>query len=94
MSRYIGRIRRWIIRNTEYNWKGKFAMLVLGLNKICKWCHVLSNGRKYTCQTKEIGGKLFFYFKKEWHSVADYISANASELVEEGGKVFSRRLRL
>lgn len=60
-------------------------MLVLGLNKILKWCQVLSNGRKYTCQTKEIGGKLFFYFKKEWHSVAEFLSEHAQELVEEGG---------
>lgn len=65
-------------------------MRVFGVNKILKWCQVFSNGRKYTCPTKEIDGKLFFYFKKEWHGVAEYISEYAEELVEEAGKVFSR----
>ena len=65
-------------------------MLVLGVNKILKWCQIVSNGRTYTCPTKEINGKLFFHFKKEWHSVAEFISYQAEELVEEGGKVFSR----
>lgn len=65
-------------------------MIVFGINKILRWCQVFSNGRKYTCPTKEIDGKLFFYFKKEWHSVAEYISEHAEELVEEAGKVFSR----
>lgn len=68
-------------------------MLVLGINKILKWCQVLYNGRKYTCQTKEIDGKLFFYFKKEWHSVAQYMSKYTDELVKEGGKIFSRPFR-
>ena len=39
-------------------------MLVLGVNKILKWCQIVSNGRTYTCPTKEINGKLFFHFKK------------------------------
>lgn len=65
-------------------------MLVLGVNKICKWCQVLSNGRRYTCPTKEVNGKLFFYFKKGWHSVAKLVYENTQELVQEGGKVFSR----
>ena len=65
-------------------------MQVLGVNRILKWCQVFYDGRRYTCQTKEIGGKLFFFFKKEWHSVAGFVSDHAQELVEEGGKVFSR----
>ena len=68
-------------------------MIVLGVNKILKWCQVFSNGSRYTCPTKEINGKLFFYFKKGWHSVAEFISDNAQELVEEGGKVFSRTFK-
>lgn len=65
-------------------------MLVLGINNILKWCQVLSNGRRYTCPTKEIDGKLFFYFKKEWHSVIKYLSSHADELVEVDGKTISR----
>lgn len=68
-------------------------MTVLGVNKILKWCQVFSNGRRYTCQTKEVDGKLFFYFKKEWHSVAKYISEYANELVEISGKVITRPFR-
>lgn len=65
-------------------------MKVLGVNKILKWCQVLSDGRKYTCPTKQINGELFFHFKKEWHKVATYIYENAEELVQEGGKTFLR----
>lgn len=68
-------------------------MLVLGINKILKWCQITTGGRSYTCPTKEIGGKLFFYFKKAWHPVADYLSEYTEELVQEGGKVFSRPFR-
>lgn len=65
-------------------------MLVLGVNKILHWCQIISGGRRYTCPTKLIDGKLFFHFKKGWHSVAEFISDHAEELVSEGGKVFSR----
>ncbi|MGN0551651.1 MAG: hypothetical protein ACI4I4_07425 [Acutalibacteraceae bacterium] len=65
-------------------------MRVLGVNKILKRCQITSNGRNYTCPTKIFDGKLFFRFKKEWHSVAKSIADNAEELVEEGGKVLLR----
>ena len=65
-------------------------MLVLGVNRILNWCQIISAGRRYTCPTKTIDGKLFFYFKKEWHSVAQFISEHTDELVSEGGKIFSR----
>ena len=68
-------------------------MLVLGVNKILKWCQVLSNGRRYTCPTKEINGEFCFVFKRAWHPVAKYIAEQAEELVQEGGKVFSRPFR-
>lgn len=68
-------------------------MLVLGVNKILNWCLVLSNGRRYTCQTKIMDGELKFFFKKEWHSVAKYLSDHADELVKEGNKVFSRLIK-
>ena len=68
-------------------------MLVLGVNKILKWCQVFSNGRRYTCPTKEINGELCFVFKKAWYPVAKYISEHAEELVQESGKVFSRPFR-
>ena len=65
-------------------------MLVLGINKILKWCQITTGGRRYTCPTKEINGELCFLFKKVWHPVAKYISEQTEELVQEGGKVFSR----
>lgn len=68
-------------------------MLVLGVNKILKWCQIVSGGRHYTCPTKEINGQLYFAFKRTWHPVAEFISDHAEELVEEGGKVFSRPFR-
>lgn len=61
-------------------------MLVLGVNKILKWCQIVSDGRKYTCPTKDINGVLCFAFKKVWHPVAEFISDNADELVQIGGK--------
>ena len=68
-------------------------MLVLGVNKILKWCQIVSGGRRYTCPTKEINGQLCFAFKKAWHPVAEFISDHAEELVQEGGKVSSRPFR-
>lgn len=65
-------------------------MLVLGVNKILKWCQIVSGGRHYTCSTKEINGQLCFAFKKAWHPVAEFISDHAEELVQESGKIFSR----
>lgn len=65
-------------------------MLVLGINKVLDWCQIVSGGRTYTCPTKEINGELFFRFKRIWHPITEFISDNAHELVEEGGKIFSR----
>lgn len=65
-------------------------MLVLGVNKILKWCQITSGGRCYTCPTKEINGQLCFAFKKAWHPVAEFLSDYTEELVQEGGRVFSR----
>lgn len=64
-------------------------MLVSGINSILNWCQVIFGGRRYTCPTKMIDGKLFFHFKKEQHGVAEIIADHAEELVSEGGKVFS-----
>ena len=36
-------------------------MLVLGVNRILKWCQITAGGRRYTCPTKEINGELFFH---------------------------------
>ena len=68
-------------------------MLVLLINKILNWCQIASEGRTYTCPTKLIDGKLFFRFKKEWHSVAEFVSDHAEELVLEGGKIFSSPIK-
>jgi len=68
-------------------------MLVLLVNKILNWCQITSGGRKYTCPTKLIDGNLYFHFKKEWHSIADFASEYTHELVSEGGKVLSRQFK-
>lgn len=68
-------------------------MLILGINRILNWLQITSGGRSYTCITKEINGELFFRFKKEWHRVADYLSEYTTELVSEGGKAISRRIK-
>ncbi|MDD3193562.1 MAG: hypothetical protein PHE47_06885 [Oscillospiraceae bacterium] len=68
-------------------------MLVLGINKVLKWVQITTGGRRYTCPTKEINGELFFIFKKDWHKVMDFVSNHTTELVSEGGKVFSRVIK-
>lgn len=68
-------------------------MIVLGVNKVLKWCQITAGGRRYTCPTKEINGQLCFIFKKAWHPVADYIFDHAEELVEEGGRIISKPFR-
>lgn len=54
-------------------------MQVLGINHILKWVQIISEGRRYTCPTKEINGELFFKFKNEWHKVIDFTSKFTSE---------------
>ena len=68
-------------------------MLILGINKILNWLQVTSGGRSYTCPMKEINGNRFFRFKKSWHKVTDYLSDYTTELVSEGGKIFSRKIK-
>lgn len=68
-------------------------MLVLGINRVLNWLQITSGGRSYTCNTKEINGELFFIFKNEWHRVADYLSEHTTELIDEGGKIISRKLK-
>lgn len=54
-------------------------MMVLGINYVAKWVQITSEGRRYTCPTKEINGDLFFKFKNEWHKVIDFTSEFTSE---------------
>lgn len=54
-------------------------MLVLGVNKILKWCQITTDGRRYTCPVKEINGVLCFAFKNAWHPVAEFISDHAED---------------
>lgn len=68
-------------------------MLVLGVNKILEWCQILTNGRHYTCRTKDINGELHFVFKRVWYPVAEYLADSAHELVEENGKIVLRYLK-
>ena len=72
---------------------GASKMLVLGINKILKWCQITNGDRTYTCPTKYINGELFFRFKNEWHKGAEFVSNHAEELVEEGGKIFSQSFK-
>ena len=81
------------MRYSKGNGKDDKAMLVLGVNKILKWCQITTGGRRYTCPTKEINGELCFIFKKAWHPAAKYISEHTEELIEEGGKVLSRPIK-
>lgn len=71
----------------------RIQMLILSVNKILKWCQITTGERRYTCPTKIIDGKLYFHFKRTWHPVANYISDHTHELVEEGGRIFSRTFR-
>lgn len=74
------------------NKKGReIKMNIIGVNSILKLCQVSSKGRKYSCPTKWINGELFFAFKKQWHSVAQHATEYTTELIKEGGKVFSRK---
>ena len=68
-------------------------MLILGVNKILNWLQITTGGRRYTCPMKTINGESFFHFKKGWHKVSDYLSDHATELVSEGGKIFSRKIK-
>jgi len=68
-------------------------MLVLGVNKVLERCQITIGGRRYTCPTKELNGQLFFNFKRAWLPVAEYLSDHTHELVEEGGRLFSRPFR-
>ena len=67
-------------------------MIVLGINRICKWCQITAGGRSYTRPIKEINGQLFFKFKKVWHPVVEYLSDYCEELFQEGGKILTRRI--
>ena len=68
-------------------------MLVLGINRILKWVQITTGWGTYTCPTKEINGELFFKFKSEWHKVMDFASEHTTELVSEGGKFISQKLK-
>ena len=68
-------------------------MLVLGINRILNWLQITTGGRNYTCPTKHINGELFSHFKKGWHKAADYLSEHTTELVSEGGKIISRKIK-
>ena len=68
-------------------------MLILGVNRILNWLQITTGGRSYTCPTKNINGELFFRFKKSWHKVANYLSEYTTELVSEGSKIISRKIK-
>lgn len=56
-------------------------MMILNINKVLGWVQITAGGRRYTCQLKNIDGELFFFFKKNWHKVADYVSKYTTEFV-------------
>lgn len=65
-------------------------MIVMAVNKACEWCQIATETGTYTCPIRRIDGELFFKFKREWHSVAKYISENADELAYVGNKLVNR----
>ncbi len=73
--------------------KNKIDALILGVNKILGWVQIVAHGCRYTCPTKEIDGKLCFRFKNSWHVVEDHVGELTTMLVEEEGKVFTKRYR-
>lgn len=66
-------------------------MLVLGINKILNWCQITSGGRKYTYPIKMIDNVLYFRFKKKWYKVIEHTGEHTAELIEEGGKIISKK---
>lgn len=51
-------------------------MLILEviLDAMCSFCKITSSGRTYACPQKEEDGEFYFYFKRKWHKVDDYVS--------------------
>lgn len=68
-------------------------MQILGINRVLGWLQIISGGRRYTCHTKDISGIEHFFFKKEWHKVAEYLGLHTTELVSIGGKIISRPIK-
>lgn len=68
-------------------------MLVLGINRILKWVQITNRWGTYTCPTKEINGELFFKFKNEWQKVINFTSDLTTELISDGGKIISRKIK-
>lgn len=68
-------------------------MLVLEINRILKLCHVTNGGRTYSCPTKIIDNVLYFHFKNQWHRVADHVGEHTTELIKEGGRILSQKVK-
>jgi hypothetical protein len=68
-------------------------MLVLGINRILKWVQITTGWGTYTCPIKEINGELFFKFRNDWHKVIDFTSDLTTELISEGGKIISKKIK-
>lgn len=69
------------------------GMLVLGFNRVGGWVQITNGGRLYTRAVKEINGESFFKFKNKWHKVSEYLADGATELIKEGGKLYSRPIK-
>lgn len=68
-------------------------MLVMHINRILKLVQITTGWGKYTCPTKEIKGELLFKFKNKWHKVIDFTSELTTELISEGGKIISQKIK-
>ena len=68
-------------------------MLVLVINRIMKLVQITTGWGTYTCPTKEINGELFFKFKNGWHKAIGFTSDLTTELISEGGKIISRKIK-
>lgn len=71
--------------------RGGYVLLVLGINRILKWLQITTGERTYTCHTKMIDNVLHFRFKNQWYKVAKYVGEHTTKLIEEGGKLISKK---
>ncbi len=53
-------------------------MIIDGFNTFLKTTVVINENGRYQCPIELHNGEWFFYFKRQWHRIDDYISDNAT----------------